>query len=302
MSDTDKTKDNNAAKNQQDKEVKDKGKDKPEHHAAGLKCSSGLFKKTSIVFEKDYGTFGRGGIKLREFTGTNVDGSVVVEAFPSNSFTSLLTAGYLRDQLNLPLIGVMTSPEFPPRAIIESSRPVHAVRIYGDERLVVFLCEFKIPTDPLVYHVAQAVLDFCKRHASSLLVTIEGLPMEREQLQQDDADKLRYISTSKKFCNAMVEWGHIPVDEGVIMGVTGTLLSEGALSPTDVCCLLSPTPKGLPDVKSAVRVVQLLDKYLDQFKVDLGPLEEKALKLQQGISEFLRADKTASQPIQSMYG
>ena len=50
--------------------------------------------------------------------------------------------------------------------IINFPHPFYSVRIFGDRRLVVILCEFKIPTNELINSLTEALLDFSERHKS----------------------------------------------------------------------------------------------------------------------------------------
>ena len=50
--------------------------------------------------------------------------------------------------------------------IINFPHPFYSVRIFGDRRLVVILCEFKIPTNELINSLTEALLDFAERHKS----------------------------------------------------------------------------------------------------------------------------------------
>ena len=61
-------------------------------------------------------------ITIKEFKNFPADLSeaIVVLGFPSHTLVGVLTAGFLQEKLNLPLIGCFTSRKFPPRAVIEN--------------------------------------------------------------------------------------------------------------------------------------------------------------------------------------
>lgn len=262
---------------------------------------SGFFHKQTLSFTKTYGDSLSNRMMVREFSNIKVDGAVIVTGFPSTSLASILTAGYLREQLKLPLVGVISSHAFAPRCIIERGLPSHSVRIFGDERLVVVLCEFKIPEAALIHTLTEALLDFASRHNSPIIVTVEGMPAS------DKKDpKLHFISTDKSLSETLIADGHKALEEAVVGGVTGAILSEGALSQsTGVASLLTPTSSSLPEAETAVTVVKVVVKYLSSLghkvDVDTAPLESKAEELNKTIQHLLSSEKENTHASSAMY-
>jgi len=258
--------------------------------------ASGFYKKSKVSFEKEYRS-----VRVREFGAVDVTGATLVEGFPSVSLASILTTGYLREQLKLPLIGVISSSSFPPRAIIEGGKPSHPIRIFGDKRLVTILCEFKLPSNEVTYDVVDAILDFAERHKCKMIITIEGIPEEPDEKGKFD-EKLSFISTSKPFSEAMMALDHKPLSDAIIAGVTGLILAEGGLRDIDLGCLLAPAAANYPDAHGAVNVVKALASWLKEPTIDIKPLEESANKLQTSISQFLKTEKEQSKsPAANMF-
>jgi len=257
-----------------------------------LRQSTGLYSKEKVCHKITIGD-----VTLREFSSENLEGALMIEGFPSISLASILSAGYIREQLNLPLIGVLTSPKFPPRCIVENGIPIHPIRIFGNNKVVVCLCEFKLPTPELTYQVVSLLLDFADRHKISLFLTVEGLPIEdalEEGAEVSDQfyEQLAFVSTKESFTQKMSQLGHHPLNESVIVGVTGLILAEGALASTDVACLIAPTSTRFPDAHSAVNVVKAISAYLPELNIDITPLAEKANQLQKSVQDLLQKDKT----------
>jgi len=158
-------------------------------------------KKRTIVFKQKYGA-----ITLREYDNIHCDGSVVVEGFTSSSLTPILVANYLADQLELPLIGDILCDDFPPRAVLNNGSIQRSVRILGDERFVVFLCEFSFAKADLTNNIIEALLDFSIRHKCSNLISVEGIPksfverelLDRERLVKAESDKGKPKDEEKK--------------------------------------------------------------------------------------------------------
>jgi len=263
---------------------------------------SGFFQKRTIGFTKTYGDSLSNKICVREFDYIDCEGAAIVTGFPSTSLASILTAGYLREQLKLPLIGVISSYAFQPRCIIERGLPSHSVRIFGDKRLVVVLCEFKIPSPELIHTLTEALIDFAVRHKSPIIITVEGLPPSEEK-----ETKLHFISTEKSFSEHLIADEHKALEEAVVGGVTGALLAEGSLnSSVGVATLLTPSSSAFPDAESAVTVVKVVTAYLvslghEDVNVDVGPLQEKAGELHNTLQTLLSQEKESSRATNSIY-
>eukprot|EP00005_Dracoamoeba_jomungandri_P012494 CAMPEP_0174275294 /NCGR_PEP_ID=MMETSP0439-20130205/59746_1 /TAXON_ID=0 /ORGANISM="Stereomyxa ramosa, Strain Chinc5" /LENGTH=303 /DNA_ID=CAMNT_0015367385 /DNA_START=13 /DNA_END=924 /DNA_ORIENTATION=+ len=290
----------NVPEKKEEKKVEVKGKEMDEE--SNPLRGSGFYKRKSVAFTKTYGDSVATQVKLRELEGANVKGAVIMTGFPSTSLASILSTGYIREQLKLPLVGVISSYAFPPRCIIEKGIPSHSVRIFGDTSLVVVLCEFKIPTPELNFLLTEALLDFAERHECPLLLTVEGVPVEDE-----DDQRLRFISTNSLFSENLLKNGHTPLDEAVVGGVTGALLAEGSLAEVDVACLLAPMSKDVPDAKSAVTVVKTVtnfvkEEFFPELVIDTTSLENKANDLHKTIENLFKSEKQNASAFSSMYG
>jgi len=297
---------------------------------------SGLIIPRRVCFSKEF----EEGLLLREFEGIDCDGSVLIEGFPSMTLTGVLTVGYLADKLKLPIIGVISSTKFPPKCIIESSQPFHPIRIRGNKNITVVHCEFKIPTNELTAGIANVILDFCQRHRCRMLFTVEGLPLTEKPATPEEAKPLRFLTTDVNFAHIAVnKFKCEAISDGILPGITGLLLAEcvfrgpGATTPTPraaaqaavesaaimagsqlttklqvplvhehpVTAVLSPCRPDIPDCRSAVRVIEMLNEYLG-LKIDLTELNEKADSMEKGVKKLHKEERELKQQqLSSMY-
>eukprot|EP00301_Raphidiophrys_heterophryoidea_P019617 c4515_g1_i1.p1 GENE.c4515_g1_i1~~c4515_g1_i1.p1 ORF type:complete len:347 (+),score=72.34 c4515_g1_i1:75-1043(+) len=284
--------------------------------------------------QKVVGTYEFGGlpevkVKLREFEGAEkVNGARLLEGFSGFSITPVICANFIVDALELPLIAVITSEGFPARCVIDKGQPAHSIRLFGNSHIVVILSEIKLGPG-FVYSVMEALLDFCTRREIKLLISIEGIPMDKEtqmkvlrrirrprsrppspapsnindlaSLSVDDDDEmdLFFLTSSEELHKKMKEpaFNCRPVPSGIIDGLTGALLAETVLRPgsPEMLCLLAPSHPQLPDAQGAISVVRILCKLLDDVSIDLKPLEEKAVEIEAIVSQVLLAAQPAQQ-------
>jgi len=177
------------------------------------------------------------------------------------------------------------------------------VRIFGDARLVVILCEFKIPSNELINSITSALLEFAERHKAPMVFTVEGMPAAEDTTEKN----LHFISTDKDLSDQLIQADHQPLDEAVVGGVTGALLAEGVLSSTTyVSCLLTPTTSNFPEVATAVTVVNVVVDYVNslgkhKLTVDTKPLENKATELHDTIKHLMDNEKSNKHAADSLY-
>lgn len=274
---------------------------------------------------------------LHEFKGcTDIDGGILIIATPTtHSVTSLVTCGYLTEQMELPLIASATSPLFPPRVILENSVASHSVRIMGkklsgncsaevnnsatalpttsDEdapedcdppvikSIAVLQCDLKMSNTAL-HNLSTVIINFIHRHEISEVFCLEGLPTDPEKLRKavkkKGGLKIRYTTSSKSIYDLIQRASKnkpSPVPNGVIGGFTGLMMSSSPISKFNCTILYAPTTKDYPDAHSAVAIVKFFNKYL-HLGVDTSLLENKAHKLELAIKKVISRQSSRSVP------
>ncbi|KAF0981122.1 hypothetical protein FDP41_012910 [Naegleria fowleri] len=130
-----------------------------------------------------------GKVVLREFDSIECDGTVVIEGFPSEEgMTAIMTANYIIKQLQLPLVGDIVSPYFTPLGVVRDGLPSHGIRIYGNKKIVVFVSEYEIKDPEIQNDIIDAVYDFCQRHRSKCLISVDGLDVDPTVKKQPTDD------------------------------------------------------------------------------------------------------------------
>ncbi|MEM4728455.1 MAG: PAC2 family protein [Thermoplasmata archaeon] len=217
---------------------------------------------------------------------SELKGAAVVEGFPSVGLVSTLAANYLVEQLKLPKIGCIHSRYLPVTSIIRGGEPNHPVRIYGDKRLVVFLSEFRPPAE-LVDPLVDAILDWTSEAGCGIIISAEGLPIA-EGYQPEKINTYGVGSTPRM--RELLRKNAIPeLSEGIITGISGVLLNEGARLDRDVLCLIADAHESYPDARSAAKLVEAIDALLPQIKLDTTPLYEEAERMEAEIKKALKS-------------
>jgi predicted ATP-grasp superfamily ATP-dependent carboligase len=226
----------------------------------------------------------------------DLSGATLVVGFPGLTLTSVVATGYLREQLKLPLLAVLQSASFPPRCLIEDGRPVLPIRIFGTSKIVVVLCEFKLPTNELISLMTKALFYFAVKHKLHIITVIEGIPLD--EVEDAKAQQLAFVATCKKFSDTMIGLKHEALGESVIVGAPGAILAESTLDDrVHVACVIAPTSSAYPDVRSAIACVKALTAYCG-LDIDLAPMEAKSQALLQSVKTMLKSEQ---RPATQMY-
>jgi uncharacterized protein len=278
-------------------------------------------------------------INIYELKKTNLRGATVIDGFPSIGLVSSIVANYLVNALELEQIGIMDSNFFPSISLIRNAQPLNTVRIYASERvrgtdeedvdqIVVFISEFQPPPN-LIKPISAAILDWIQEQRCSMLISPEGLVIERPDEELDEEEekekeeegtsdsendiemKIRNlelfgVGSTPKSRKLLEDHDISPFVEGVITGVAGVLLNEGKRRDFDVVSLLAEAHSNYPDARAAARIIEVLDRLVLNIHIDSKPLYKEAEAIEMQIKSIRSQAKTSkvmkAPPSPRMYG
>ncbi len=264
-------------------------------------------------------------VRIYEVKRTDLTDAVVIDGFPSVGLVSSIVANYLIDALKMEQIGIVDSPAFPTVSLVRDGEPQHPVRIYAGQppdrrtgspaqKVVAFISEFQPPAN-VVNNLAHAVLDWAQEQRCSLLVSPEGLVIERSEDEPHSAIppptvRVYGVASSRRARDLYIEPNVASFQEGVVTGVAGVLLNEGRRRGFDVLTFLAEAHPDYPDARAAAKVIETIDHVLLGTIIDPGPLYTEAERIEQQLLTIQRsaADRAASKertgpaPAMSMYG
>lgn len=261
-------------------------------------------------------------IKIYELKRMDLRNSAVIDGFPSVGLVSTITANYLIGTLQMEQIGILDSIHFPTVSVVRNSEPLNPVRIYakekvkeGENQVVVFISEFQPPPN-LIKLIAGTILDWMIEQGCRMLISPEGLVIDRGEGSLDDMKKEdsnndigeleAYGIGSTENARKLLKDNDIQqFQEGVISGVAGVLLNEGKRRDFDVISLLAEARPNYPDARAAARVIEAIDKILLHMNIDVKPLYREAEGIEARIMSMQKQAKTTTKkkaPIPQMYG
>jgi len=209
--------------------------------------------------------------------------AVALVGFPSIGLVSSIATNFLSRELKLDLVAGISSPEFPPYALVHNGIPMPPIRIYAGDReceggmqcdgLVVVTSEF-MPKPELHHPLAMALLDWLQEHNVNTVVTLDGIP------QTDDEFLLVGAGSTPAAREIMKKYEINDMLDGIVRGTSGVMLYEGANRGADVITIMGSAKMDMPDPRGAAKLMGPLSKMLPELKIDPEPLYREAEEIE----------------------
>ncbi len=209
----------------------------------------------------------------------------VIEGFPGVGLVASIVTEYLIEHLNAKLIGKIILENMPPIVAIHNREIVQPFGIFYSENKNILLIHGLTMAKGFEWDLSDNIIELCNKTNTQHMISIEGVPARTQ------SPKTYFYTTSKKYKKNLEELGAKPLENGIVLGVTSSLLIKNEKVPQT--CLFVETHMGLPDSKSAALIVKDLNKILE-LNVDVKPLINKAQEFEKKLKKILSSAKNAS--------
>jgi len=250
-------------------------------------------------------------ITVVEYSEKDLSNSLLVVAFPTVGLISSIAGRFIIDSLKLEEIGAILSKEFMPVTIIHNGKPSPPVRIYAGEKkcgpggrceqVAVIISEF-MPPYTIIKPLADKILEWSQEKGVQAIVSLEGT----HALSSKKEMKVYGVASNNEMKKLLKKYNVSDTQEGMITGVNGVLLYQGALLKKDVICLLSEAQASYPDSRAAANLLKKIDIMLPEIKIDPEPLYKEAEEIEKKIRQFMKQSKPTAPSIPpiptQMYG
>lgn len=252
-------------------------------------CQSMLGVSMAVTKELVKKKFVEKSVRLIEKKRIKCENSVFIEAFPSVGLIGSIVGNFLVDSFKLERIATIVSDYFPPVAIVRNAVPLHPVRIYGNDKMLVFLTEF-VPDQFLTKEISELILELAQTRKCSMIISPEGVVYNGSP---EETPSIYGIGSTPKMRKLLDEHKIPTLRDGIISGISGMLLADGELNGIDVICLLAESNPRTPDARAAIRIVHTIDKLLPDIEIDVTPLEAQAAMFEKMFKESVEKAKTS---------
>mgnify|MGYP000399494922 CR=1 FL=1 len=205
---------------------------------------------------------------------------IIIEGFPGFGFVSTIATEFLIKHLGAKPIGRLTTEKLTPVAAIHRASLLYPLEIFYDKKTNIVLVQAVTPVEGLEWEIADALVRMAKELRAKEFIGLEGVA---SQAQLKEPQVFYYTSSEEK--KKIMEGMKIkPLEEGIIVGVTGALLMK--MKDIPISCFFVEAHTDFPDNRAAAKLIEILDKYLG-LSIDPKPLLVKAREFEQKLKDLL---------------
>jgi uncharacterized protein len=221
-------------------------------------------------------------LMLQKDADPNATGGVAICGFTTDGKVGAIATAHLINALNMRQLGTVMHADFPAVALVQDEIPKHPVRIYQTEGLGVFISQLQFKNEMDVMF-GSTVLEWYTKGNFERLIIIDGVP----RLSKDSNEsELFGVSTSESSRKQLKSLGINTIQEGIVTGITGFLLSEGDRLGLDVTALLAEASPLYPDARAAAVAIEAVSD-MTNIDIPLNDLLEYARAIEDSVQQSL---------------
>lgn len=207
----------------------------------------------------------------------------IIEGFPGIGFIASITTEFLIEHLKAEKIGKIEFNEQTPVVAIHNSKVVEPFGIFYSKKYNLIILHAINPVNNIEWKITDAIEELVKMLGAKEIISIEGVA--------STSSDLNAYYFSKKFSKKFDKLNIQPLREGIIMGVTASIILRDTLPSS---CIFVETHSQMPDSRAAAKVIETLDKYLE-LEVDFKPLLQKAEEFEEKLKTLMQQSKIAAE-------
>lgn len=205
-------------------------------------------------------------------------GAIIIEGFPGFGLVSTIVTEFLIDHLNAKQIGRFETEKIQPIIAIHKGNMVDPLGIFYDKKNNIVFVRAITPLKDLEWEVTEKLSKFYKDIGAKEFISIEGIGSDGKPPEPEAFYYTSDKDTAKRFNSMKIR----PLDEGIIVGVTASLLTKFP----DSTFLFAEAYSNLPDSRAAAKIIEILDQYLG-LDVDYKPLLKKAEGFEDKLKDLM---------------
>lgn len=209
----------------------------------------------------------------------------IIEGFPGFGLIGTIATEFLMEHLQTEKIGYIEIEEIPAMIAIHQNKVVEPISIHYNKKYnLVLVHAINIGKD-LGWKLADLIKELAEKLKAKEIISLEGVgspnPAESRVFFYTTEDGGRSVRLKKVAS---------PLQEGIIVGVTGALLAKNVDIP--IVALFAEAHSNLPDSKAAAEIIKVLDVYAG-LQVDYKPLYKQAQQFEAKLKTIMEKGQQA---------
>lgn len=211
----------------------------------------------------------------------------IIEGFPGFGLIGTIATEFLMEHLQTEKIGVIEMEEAPAMVAIHQNKVIEPISLHYNQKYNLVLVHAINVGKDVAWKLADMIVELANLLQAKEIISLEGVGSPNPE-----ASRVFYYSTRDSKIGEKLKGAATPLMEGIIVGVTGALLSKDI--PTPLIALFAEAKSTLPDSKAAAEIILALDAYTG-LKVDPKPLVKQAALFEQKLKGILEKGRKAEQ-------
>lgn len=204
----------------------------------------------------------------------------IVIGFPGFGLVGSVSTEYIIEFLKAEYVGRLVSDKLPPVAAVHNESVVMPLGIYYVKKFNLLIVHGVSGIQNIEWEIARTIIDIATKTKAKELISLESVGT-----QDLKSNKVYFYSNDSKNGAKFEKQKLERLREGIIMGVTGTLMIE-TKNKTKLSAVFAETHTQLPDSMAASRVLEALNGYLN-LKMDLTALKQAAERFEKKIKDII---------------
>ena len=211
----------------------------------------------------------------------------IIEGFPGFGLIGTIATEFLMEHLETTKIGIIEMDEVPAMIAIHQNKVIEPVSIHYNKQFNMVLIHAININQELGWKMAELIKELADTLTAKEIISLEGVGSPNP-----DSGRVFFYSTKEGNSLKKLQGIATPLQEGIIVGVTGALLAKNLKIP--LVALFAEAHSNLPDSKAAAEIIKALDAYTG-LKIDPKPLYKQAEQFEQKLKSIVQKSKEAEE-------
>ena len=192
----------------------------------------------------------------------------IIEGFPGFGLIGTIATEFLLDHLKTEKIGTVEIDEIPAMIAIHQNKVIEPISFHYNKKYNLLIVHAINIGKDLGWKLADVINIVAKQLQAKEIISLEGVGGPNSS-----QSRVFYFTEKKTPALRKLEGHANPLMEGIIVGVTGALLSKETQAP--LLALFAEAKSNMPDSRAAAQIIEALDAYLG-LDVNPDPLLDQA--------------------------
>ena len=215
--------------------------------------------------------------------------AIILEGFQGIGLVGTLAAEYIAEQKKAKVVGYVDVLELPPIALLVEGSIKNPIRIYHfkekKQDFLIFVSELPMP-QKLANVIAKSIVDFAEQNKAKKIISLEGLSVPESPAESNTY----WVSNNTKFFSKKFEKVSKPLNSGIIVGVSASLLTQAKMKNIPSIVLMAEEHTNFPDGSAASSLIKILNKIYN-LNVDVEKLEKESENFEKKIWNIIEKAK-----------